>query len=344
MSSDDSNIQIFMMCLSLNTPSSQLVRDNYSNDAFLNSSDHMTDDNHLDITNTSTYSSNNSEASYNEIKKEIIYVAQRIVIPVICIVGVIGNTLNLLIFIRRLWQNHIHSIERGAIMELTALAFSDLIFCFITCVGSLVPSHMILFLHKDFRYYNQLYGGVLQNIFIKTSTWLTTIAAVSRYAAVCYPLFARQFIRLSHIKFAIVCSFIFSFVVHIPLLWMHEVHHLDCGNITISILDTGVFVKNITFNKTFTYLWAILGYLIPAGIMGYCNASLIVSFRHSMKLRSHMRRAQSHASETNDRITVTLIVVVLMFIILISPSEMLHFYSIIYNPTDHETYAVAMVS
>ena len=313
-------------------------RDNDSfGEAFINSSDGRDMDNFIDQTIGSVYSNSNytsSESAY-ELAQNVVDVSKIIVIPIICVFGVVGNVLILLIFLRRLRQSNVNAIEKGTIIGLMALEFSDLAYCLISSVGSLVPSQ-ILFTHTNFSYYYQLYAPVLQNIFMKTSTWLTTIVGFGRYAVVCQP-FARQLIRMYHLKIAIACTFLFSFLIHIPLLWVHEVRTLNCGTISLYTLDIGLFVKHVTLNNTFTYLWAILGYIIPVCILGYCNVCLIVSLRQSMKLHSRLR-VHSRSSDAHEQITVTLVIVVLMFIVLVSPSEILHL-----CPSTGPTYVVAMV-
>ena len=288
-----------------------------------------------------TYISNDTTSQPNAM--QAIQITQRIVIPLICAFGLVGNLLNLVIFTRRLCSKTINAVERGAVMSLAALALSDLSFCLITCLGSMMRTHRIVFTHYDLEYAYQVYNNLLRNLFIKTSTWLTMVAAVSRYAAVCYPLWARQFIRLSHIKIALITCFIASFLLHIPLIWEHEIQYIPCGNQTIKVFDTGLFFKNEILNRTFTYLSMILGFFIPIVVLTYCNVGLIISYRHSMKTRREMSRHQKKASMSSDTFTVTLIAVAIFFILLITPSEIFHIYDLFAAPTKNRIYHVIMV-
>ena len=295
----------------------------------------------FDSNNSAYYEADDSGIKFDyKIRRAV----EKVVTPLICAFGLVGNIFNLVIFARRCRFGQINVLEKGAIFGLASLAASDLAFCFITCIGIFVPYHGALFLHRDFAYFYQLYAGILQNVFIKASTWLTTIACVSRYAAVCYPLWARQFIRLSYIKTAVIIVLVISTLIHIPLIWNHKIYEMKCGNTTLIILDSGYFVETIVLRTVFTYIWAILGYIVPAVIMMYCNACLIISFRQSTHVRQEMRQASCQMTHAQERITVTLIVVVLLYIILISPSEILHIYAIIGVPSNGRLYIMALVS
>ena len=271
-------------------------------------------------------------------------VVETIITPSICAFGIVGNILNLIIFSKRCKSRHVSVLEKSAIIGLASLAASDLAFCLITCVGIFMPYHGAVFLQKGFSFFYQVYAGVFQNVFIKTSTWLTTIACVSRYTAVCYPLWARQFVRLLHIKVAVIAVFILSFTVYIPLFWNQTVHEIECGKDTIYILDSGYFMENTALHMSFVYTWAIFGFLVPALIMIYCNICLIISFRQSTSTRGELRQSSNKMTQAQDRITITLIVVVLLYVILISPSEVLHLYSVIADPTNKRVFILSLVS
>ena len=300
------------------------------------------------LNDSSVDNSNNNDMEI--MGKYMIRLSQRVIIPAICVFGFVANLLNLLIFGRRLFfANSVNAIEKGAIISLAALAASDLLFCLITCLGSVMRTHRIVFTNYDMEYYYQMYSGMLQNVFIKTSTWLTMIAAISRCAVVCYPFHARQFIRLTHIKLAIFFTFSLSFLIHIPLLWTYDIKYLPCGNQSLKVFDTGAFMKNAVVNQCFTYIWSITGFLIPIIILCYCNTRLIIAFRQSIKNNNQLRRHQRKMSldkknSISDRFTITLISVVILFIILVSPSEILHFYELIAAPSDEWTFSVVLVS
>ena len=99
-------------------------------------------------------------------------------------------------------------------------------------------------------------------------------------------------------------------------------------NTTYYYLDVGEFATNKVMEDCFTYLWAILGYLLPMIILIYCNGNLIHALRQSQRMRREASvRNDSNYRDTSTRITLTLIVLILMFMLLVSPSEIIHFLS-----------------
>lgn len=271
------------------------------------------------------------------------------VIPTIGLLGVLGNLLNLAILSWRCLKRDDDTLEKVALVGLIALAVSDLCFCLTILPYYFVPKPSVLYESLSFAVYYQLYGEYAQNVFIKTSTWLTMIVATARYIAICHPLKARFCFGIRPTRIAIVCTYAFWATFSLPLLWsLHVTPYAIDANTTMYILDHGAFNNNKALELTFTYLWAILGYFIPVSILGFCNVCLIKALRESRRLRqtvAHTARGQCSYNSTrksNNRITLTLIALVLMFIVLVSPSEILHFYSSVGIGT-FAAYEIAMV-
>ena len=223
-------------------------------------------------------------------------------------------------------------MEKGAIIGMIGLAFSDFLFCFVTICDTFTLQNQMIFQQKNVTYFLTISREFLQNTLIKTSTCLTVIMAVGRHVAVCYPMKARQYMRPCHTSLAMLFSFIFWLLLHIPLLWTWEVHVIQCPYPQSDIIyfDVGIFVADRTLRITFTYVWALLGFFVPVIVLAYCNCRLIQSLRLSRKLRTkNSKRNSSFKSsvDTQRRISITLVAIVVMFFITVCPSEILHFVS-----------------
>ena len=94
--------------------------------------------------------------------------ADNIIIPCLCIFGLVGNSLSLLVFSRRyLERSTMHAIEVSSTLGLLTLAGIDLCFCLVTLVASCLTTHQIIHKHKGLSFYYELYGSALQNALIK---------------------------------------------------------------------------------------------------------------------------------------------------------------------------------
>ena len=263
------------------------------------------------------------------VEEQIVYVLEEVLIPIIAALGMLGNGLNVLVLWWRYRQRDIDIMERGALLGLIALAVSDMAFCFVLFPKSLLPSSTVFTSYGAHLSY-QLYGLYFQNVFIKTSTWLTLVVGFARYSGICHPLRARMCIRLPGIGTAIIVTYMFWFLVESPLIWTYQVKQYQMGNVTYFFIDVGAFAEDEILSEVFTYLWAILGYFVPVLVLIYCNGCLIHALRQSHKMRREacIMQGQSSLQSASTRITLTLIVLIVMFVVLVSPSEMIHFFEL----------------
>ena len=132
---------------------------------------------------------------FAEVVEDFIYTK---VILVVCVFGIGGNVLNLIILSQKSLVCTMKRMEKSAHYGLIALAVSDLFVCLAALPSVIYGTGKKNggFAHEsfDFRLAHKLYGSGVINTFMLSSTWLTVTMAVSRYIAICHPLRARQII------------------------------------------------------------------------------------------------------------------------------------------------------
>ncbi len=267
-----------------------------------------------------------------------------ILIPIICLFGILGNLLNLAILTWRYKHREINVMERGALLGLIALALSDFFFCLGMTPNFIFYKESIVFYSKNFHYFYQVYRMYVHNVFIKISTWLTMVIAMGRYIAICHPLRARIFVGLSATKAAIIVTYLYWILLSLPMLWSWKVHEIPLGTETMYLLDLGAFETSPALKSCFTYLWALTGYFIPMVILIFCNINLIRALRESRKLReSSIRSNAPSGRDSNLRITLTLVVLILMFLLLVSPSEILQFCTDVVDKKSFSSFRMAII-
>ena len=217
-------------------------------------------------------------------------------------------------------------MEKGATIGLVALAISDLLFCIVTMAVTFSLDYSMYYTEKTMSYYMTLYGNYFHNVLIKTSTWFTVIMAIGRFAAVCYPMRARQYMRPCHTVVAIIASCVVWTILLIPFLWTWKVKSFNCSHgKSVYILDIGTYIMDKNLNMTMTFVWAVFGVFLPIIILAYCNIRLIYSLHLSRQSRHETLRSSSRPCHHQQRINITLISIVVIFFICIIPSEILHF-------------------
>ena len=102
------------------------------------------------------------DLNFSETKDPSLWTIKRwtkfIVIPVLCIFGIVGNILNLTVFFCHCSQYLMETMERCSTVGLISLALCDLGFCTVTLLVSWLPEHYIIHKSKDFVFYFEIYG------------------------------------------------------------------------------------------------------------------------------------------------------------------------------------------
>ena len=276
------------------------------------------------ITNTSLNSRlvfKSPESSY-EFAEKIIYTR---VIVVICFFGLLGNFFNILVLTRKGLVKTMDRMEKSAHLGLGALAVSDSLFCLCVIPQSMATTRFS-YKHFNFDLFYDMYGKILINVFIQCSTWLTVSMAVGRYVAICYPLQARNILGMTATRISIILVFIVSVLFNTPRFFINAIQRIDCMN-GESRFYKGDGILRLSGNAELIYGWCyfLVGVILPLIILAYCNVYLIITLRESFLMRQQYRRPGS-PSESKHRVTLTLVIIVVMFILLVIPSEIIHFF------------------
>ena len=228
----------------------------------------------------------------------------------LCVIGIVGNSLNLVLLSVKRCLRKLQSLEDNANLVLTALACSDLAFCLIALpfpVTNGLPYYVsearVWFLR--YRYFCH----ALINLCLMTSTYFVVILAIERYTAMYYPLKAKLLGKQCSIMAEILTVFAICLAATIPYF---------INNITVPCYSktSGIILyeliprwhRNAPLEIYMTKIWPILAIVLPLSILFFCNLRLIQGLRKVMSHRKY-------------QVTLTLIAVVFLSIILVVPAE-----------------------
>jgi len=143
--------------------------------------------------------------SISEVIERIIYTR---LVGAVCLLGIVGNLLNLLVLTRKSLTYTMERMEKSAHCGLIGLAVSDMLVCVAVLPRSVYGPDSFGDGQFSFRFLYMVYGEAVISTFVLSSTWLTVTMATGRYLAVCHPLHARQFIgkRFAVWSLLIVCG------------------------------------------------------------------------------------------------------------------------------------------
>ena len=265
--------------------------------------------------------------------------------PLVCAFGILGNILNLLVLSRKRFTTSMDSMERTVQMNLIALAVSDMLVCCIalpqTLISPSVGSNTIFSVKLLFKYVET----PLANTFILTSTWLTVSMTIGRYIVVCIPLHARSIVDAKCTRAAIVSVYILSIALNLPRFWLTKIYpvrecqaitayyHFDAvvdENTTCYIVNYTNLGRNRTFRFSYVTIVFVVGFLVPLLILIYCNANLIRALNKARKIQRQIGANITYRHQ-KDRLTPTLITIIIAFTVLVSPGEFFQYIVLVYG-------------
>lgn len=251
-----------------------------------------------------------------------------ILTPAFSFIGVLGNIINLAVLLKSRTQLRNADVERnsGTTLGLVLLSLSDLFFCVTICPRVFInlSTHMALFQTRGFRLLYQTYGTALVTTFLLTSTWITVVMATLRYLAICHPLCIRKIDANSLSKIAYIVAAVLSVCFNLPSFWEYRIEEIDLVIEVQYLIDLGYFSTQYLRGRVFFWLRAIFGIFIPAVIMTFCYLSLAIALKRSWRMRRECYVSRDTNRHSN-RITRMLITLVILFILLVFPCEVMDF-------------------
>jgi Serpentine type 7TM GPCR chemoreceptor Srw len=280
------------------------------------------------------------------------YILLSVINPTLCVVGLVGNTLNIVVMTRRRMRSALDGrMERAARTGLVSLAAADMLCCAVSLAIAVFSDQRLVFRSRDqFQMLLKAYGPYMQNAMARTSTWLTVVTAVGRYFAICRPLQTRHAAEPRTTRIAVMIAFVGSALMELPTAWTYRPVRLDCkrsllhdsatvsdvdDDVTYYLLDHGPFGSDDRLRTSCTVIGAVVGYLLPAAILSFCTARLVAALRESVRIARYYHADARHRSGSDTvntgtgsargrRLTVTLVAIVVFYLLLVSPSELLH--------------------
>ena len=215
------------------------------------------------------------------------YFLKSILVPMICVFGMVGNLLTLYILTRKRLKSTCDGTERTVHISLLALAVSDLLLCLSLLPHGTFKEEPFAYESLSFQLVYRTYGPAVINTFILTSTWLTVTMALSRYLAIVHPFKARHVIGMTGTKASIVCVFLICLIFNMPRFFEKQIESLDChdGSKNYFQKHNGFFTTNAEARKTFVWIYFTFGIFLPLTLLAFCNICLVRALWESSKLR-----------------------------------------------------------
>ena len=97
------------------------------------------------------------------------------------------------------------------------------------------------------------------------------------------------------------------------------------GSFEVYYREIGLLRKAEVIKTSYMWVYFAIAIVIPLIVLCYCNAYLIRALRQSAKMRRQYQTAKTPSIDSTHRITLTLVIIVIMFFALVLPAEILNF-------------------
>lgn len=256
-------------------------------------------------------------------------VVQRILVPIVTTFGVIANIINILVLSQKVMRTSSTNIY------LTGLAICDVLYLIL--VFSLTFKHYSSIAHtKEFNFYKFHLGKALADVFSNTGVWLTLTFTIERYIGVCYPMKGRIWCTPQRAKIITIMVCILVTIITFPEFFESKIAKVitDDKNKTIWRGVSTSFGSSKSYQIGYRNMTQALFTFIPLILLCLFNTFLIRAVYKSRKQRRTMTQiSTNHKDDRHDRqtkeqqkITIMLIIVVLVFLFCQAPQACLNIY------------------
>ncbi|CAL8123658.1 unnamed protein product [Orchesella dallaii] len=255
---------------------------------------------------------------------------QRVLVPIVIIIGVLGNAVTIYILTRR-------PMRSSTNVYLTALAVSDLLFLLFSF--SMSWRHYPFINTIWFYWWYTPFGLWMTDASSSTSVWLIVSFTIERYIAVCHPMRGKVFCTEERAFRVAIAVYLICFAVTASTMfeWRAAIapNQTNAWNETIYTLESTEFGDNTTYRLVYHWFTTVFFVLLPVVILAIFNFFLIHAVRKSRNVRKVMTNQMSSVRQVQimrqeNRITLILIVVVIVFLICQLPTALVLIYTSIH--------------
>lgn len=247
------------------------------------------------------------------------FVCWGIVLPIVSLLGLVGNALTIVVLWRREMQSTTILYLRGLVVTDTGILLSAAIV--------LTPFSCANYLHNDgLRYFSENVYPVMytpMNFIVMTlqscNVWITVSVSVERYIAICHPFRAARLCTRRKTFVVIVSITVVSVLYNVPRLFASyarkcqdsEAAGSDCYYLADTDLGRTYLYKTVYVNIMYT----IIIFVIPLSSLFILNIFIIKEL-----MRMQRRRQGTNIHDENEaNLSLVLVLIVVIFILCQSP-------------------------
>ena len=246
--------------------------------------------------------------------ERLMFVFWGIFIPIIALIGIVGNTLTILVLWRREMKSTTIYFLRTLVVTDMGIIFGGTLGLSVIAITQTNPSM--------WRFNDVVYPHIFTptNYIVMTlqmiNVWVTVAVSVERYIAICHPFRSPRLLKKRNAFITIASIVIVSILYNIPRCLATEIITCESDNdLCFSVISSEFGKTNFFTNWYSSWLYLIIIYIQPFLILCVLNTLLIIELMRMRKRRLVTNEREN--SETN--MSVVLVLIVIVFIICQTP-------------------------
>ncbi|ELT97523.1 hypothetical protein CAPTEDRAFT_213150 [Capitella teleta] len=264
------------------------------------------------------------------------FIVQRLLTPVIVTFGVFGNLVNIVVLTRR-WMNS------STNCYLTALAVCDILYLAFAMSMSFAHYPSIKNIPSFIRFKSP-FGRPLVDTFSNTSVWLTLTFTIERYIGVCHPMKGMRWCTPQRARYVIALVCVAAAIVTFPEFFeCMAISVTNSDNVTTLTIVPTKFGGRPSYSFGYYFINQGLFTLVPFALLLIFNTLLIKAVLTAARQRRAMAKVvvvkctgtgrpggsgMPHRQQSDQqKITIMLIVVVIVFLICQLPQAIQKLYN-----------------
>ncbi|XP_041362081.1 FMRFamide receptor-like [Gigantopelta aegis] len=254
------------------------------------------------------------------------FVIQKVMVPIVVCLGVVGNVTNMAILTRRCMKSSMNSY-------MTALAAVDILYLVFSLTLSFV--HYQSFSENQVYMHWFLYGRVFTDMSANVSVLLTVTFTVERYIGVCLPLKGRILCTVKRAKVVIAIVTAAAITCTVPEMFEMTIAEKTTDISPFLVAEYTEFAMTYGYKMGYYWFFVSVFTFIPLILLCIFNGFLIQSVFKAVQIRRQMTvtllsknsSCCNPYSGEQQKITKILITVVLVFLLCQIPGAVLLLYS-----------------
>lgn len=250
--------------------------------------------------------------SYKDFYLMAQYVTGLFIYPILCILGITGNVLALIVLGHRDMLTSTNVYLSALAVADTIKLVNDAMYFLLLLVLQSSPQTGQVMISSVYPYAHYIF-----NMSVCVTAWLTISVAAERYICVCHPSKAKELCTIPRARLICCSVFVSMMVLSIPsgLRYRLETVHDSLNNVTCPKVVPTSLGLNEEFMLPYTWIQNSLRGIIPVFVLVFVNARIINELRKE--------RVKGKKFSARNRITLMLIVIIFMFLVCVTPDAIM---------------------